>query len=106
MAALRLARRQLYRITAAQKLFRHNFHEDAAVATSTPTMTVLQPGQSTVVPVTITPSGATGSVVDGTLYIDALVGGLLPVGGASGVLPAGQIAGVEMAALPYKYTVG
>src|SRR5580658_9316687 len=71
-----------------------------------PAMTVLQPGQSTVVPVTITPSGAAGSVVSGTLYIDALVGGLLPVGGASGVLAAGQVSGVEMAALPYEYTIG
>jgi hypothetical protein len=74
--------------------------------TATAAMTVLQPGQSIVVPVTITPSGPAGSVVSGTLYVDTLVGGLLPVGGASGVLPAGQIAGVEMAALPYKYTVG
>jgi hypothetical protein len=69
-------------------------------------MTVLQPGQSTMVPVTITASGTTGSVVSGTLYIDALVGGLLPVGQASGVLSTGQISGVEMAALPYKYTIG
>jgi hypothetical protein len=67
---------------------------------STPAMTVLQPGQSIVVPVTIIPSGPAGSVVCGTLYIDALVGGLLPVGQASGVLPTGQISGVEMAALP------
>jgi DNA-binding SARP family transcriptional activator len=73
---------------------------------ATPAMTVLQPGDSTVVPVTITPSGTAGSVVRGTLYVDALVGGLLPVGGASGVLPTGQISGVEMAALPYEYTIG
>jgi len=73
---------------------------------ATPAMRVLQPGQSIVVPVTITPSGTAGSVVSGTLYVDALVGGLLPVGGASGVLPAGQISGVEMAALPYEYTIG
>ena len=73
---------------------------------ATPAMTVLQPGASIVVPVTITPSGPAGSVVRGTLYIDALVGGLLPVGQASGVLPAGQISGVEMAALPYEYTIG
>jgi hypothetical protein len=73
---------------------------------ATPAMTVLQPGHSIVVPVTITPSGPAGSVVSGTLYVDALVGGLLPVGGASGVLPAGQISGVEMAALPYEYTIG
>jgi hypothetical protein len=50
---------------------------------ATPAMTVLQPDQSIVVPVTITPSGPAGSVVCGTLYIDALVGGLLPVGQAS-----------------------
>ena len=74
--------------------------------TATAAMTVLEPGQSIVVPVTITPSGPAGSVVSGTLYVDALAGGLLPVGGASGVLPAGQISGVEMGALPYKYTVG
>jgi hypothetical protein len=73
---------------------------------ATPTMTVLQPGQSIVVPVTITPSGPAGSVVCGTLYIDALAGGLLPVGQASGVLPTGQISGVEMTALPYEYTIG
>jgi hypothetical protein len=64
---------------------------------ATPTMTVLQPGHSIVVPVTITPSGAVGSVVRGTLYVDALVGGLLPVG---------QVSGVEMAGLPYEYTIG
>jgi hypothetical protein len=73
---------------------------------ATPAMKVLPPGQSIVVPVTITPSGPAGSVVSGTLYVDALVGGLLPVGGASGVLPAGQISGVEMSALPYEYTIG
>jgi hypothetical protein len=73
---------------------------------ATPTMKVLQPGQSIVVSVTITPSGTAGSVVSGTLYVDALVGGLLPVGQASGVLPTGQISGVEMAALPYEYTIG
>jgi hypothetical protein len=71
-----------------------------------PAMTVLQPGHSIVVPVTITPSGTAGSVVRGTLYVDALVGGLLPVGQASGLLPTGQISGVEMAALPYEYTIG
>jgi hypothetical protein len=73
---------------------------------ATPAMSVLRPGASIVVPVTITPSGTAGSVVSGTLYVDALVGGLLPVGGASGVLPAGQISGVEMDALPYEYTIG
>ena len=83
-----------------------DFNLTAINPNATPTMRVLQPGQSIVVPVTITPSGTVGSVVSGTLYVDALVGGLLPVGGASGVLPAGQISGVEMAALPYEYTIG
>jgi Subtilase family/Peptidase inhibitor I9 len=64
---------------------------------ATPKMIVLWPGHSIVVPVTITPSGTAGSVVRGTLYIEALVGGLLPVG---------QTSGVEMAALPYEYTIG
>ncbi len=73
---------------------------------ATSAMKVLPPGKSIVVPVTITPSGPAGSVVTGTLYVDALVGGLLPVGGASGVLSAGQISGVEMDALPYEYTIG
>jgi WD40 repeat protein len=43
--------------------------------TATPKMTVLQPGHSIVIPVTITPSGPARSVVCGTLYVDALVGG-------------------------------
>jgi hypothetical protein len=47
--------------------------------------------------VTITPSGKAGSVVRGTLYVDALAGGLLPIG---------QVSGVELAALPYEYTIG
>jgi hypothetical protein len=83
-----------------------DYNQTALNPNATPAMKVLQPGQSIVVPVTITPSGTAGSVVSGTLYVDALVGGLLPVGGASGVLPAGQISGVEMSALPYEYTIG
>ncbi len=57
---------------------------------------VLNPGQSGVINVTITPSGASGTVVTGTLYIDDYV---------SGVPPYGQIAGDELAALPYTYTI-
>jgi hypothetical protein len=83
-----------------------DYNLTAVNPSATAAMTVLQPGQSIVVPVTITPSGTAGSVVSGTLYVDTLVGGLLPVGGASGVLPAGQISGVEMDALPYEYTIG
>jgi hypothetical protein len=74
-----------------------DFNLTAINPKATPAMTVLRPGHRVVVPVTITPSGTAGSVVRGTLYIDALVGGLLPVG---------QTSGVEMAALPYEYTIG
>ena len=45
---------------------------------------------------TITPSGASGTVVSGTLYVDDFV---------SNVPPYGQIAGDELAALPYSYTI-
>jgi hypothetical protein len=74
-----------------------DFNLTAINPKATPAMTVLRPGHSIVVPVTITPSGKTGSVVRGTLYVDALVGGLLPIG---------QTSGVELAALPYEYTIG
>jgi hypothetical protein len=57
----------------------------------------LQPGQSVTVNVTITPKGTAGTADSGTLYLDTL---------QSGVPPYGQIAGDEVAALPYSYTVG
>ncbi|HTR93812.1 MAG TPA: S8 family serine peptidase [Trebonia sp.] len=57
----------------------------------------LQPGQSATVNVTITPAGTSGTADSGTLYLDTL---------QSGVPPYGQIAGDEVAALPYSYTVG
>jgi hypothetical protein len=57
---------------------------------------VLAPGQSAVVDVTITPSGAAGTVVRGNLYIDALT---------DNVPPYGQFSGDELAALPYAYTI-
>jgi hypothetical protein len=46
--------------------------------------------------VTITPSGASGTTVHGTLYVDDFV---------SGVPPYGQAAGDELAGLPYAYTI-
>ncbi len=58
---------------------------------------VLNPGQSTTVDVTITPTGTPGTVVSGTLYVDDLLGA---------VPPAGTVAGNEVAGLPYTYTVG
>ncbi|HEV2372704.1 MAG TPA: S8 family serine peptidase [Streptosporangiaceae bacterium] len=57
---------------------------------------VINPGQSDTFNVTITPSGTSGTAVSGTLYIDDFV---------NNVPPFGQIAGDELAALPYSYTI-
>jgi hypothetical protein len=46
--------------------------------------------------VTITPAGASGTVVNGNLYVDD---------SASAVPPYGQTSGDEMAAIPYEYTI-
>ena len=73
---------------------------DIWLATLNPAATfspvVLNPGQSGTIDVTITPSGAAGTVVSGTLYVDDFV---------SSVPPYGQISGDELAAFPYKYTI-
>jgi hypothetical protein len=47
--------------------------------------------------VTFRAAGTAGATVSGTLYLDAL---------QSGVPPYGQLAGDEVAALPYSYKVG
>ena len=57
---------------------------------------VIQPGQTATIPVTITPSGTSGTVVSGQLYVNELV---------ANVPPYGQESGDELAALPYTYTV-
>jgi hypothetical protein len=57
---------------------------------------VLAPGQRGVIEVTITPSGAPGSVVAGTLYVDDFT---------SDVPPYGQVSGDELAAIPYAYRI-
>jgi hypothetical protein len=57
---------------------------------------VLNPGQTGTISVTITPSGASGTVVTGTLYLDDFV---------SFVPPYGQGTGDELAAFPYTYTI-
>ena len=57
---------------------------------------VINPGQTAIVNVTITPSGPSGTVVAGTLYVDDFL---------SGVPPYGNIAGDELAAIPYTYTI-
>ena len=59
---------------------------------------VLNPGETGTISVTITPTGASGTVVSGTLYIDDVVQGVPP--------PAyGQSGGDELTAFPYSYTI-
>lgn len=58
----------------------------------------VNPGQSETIPVTITPSGTSGTVVSGTLYVDdeqALIFG------GEGLAPNGN----QLAAFPYAYTI-
>ena len=57
---------------------------------------ILNPGQSGVINVTITPSGSSGTQVSGTLYVDDLL---------DNVPPYGQFTGDELAGLPYSYTI-
>ena len=52
----------------------------------------LGPGQRGTMILTITPSGKTGKVVNGTLYVDVF-SGRLGIGG-------------EVVAIPYQYTIG
>jgi hypothetical protein len=63
------------------------------------TPVVINPGDSATIDVTITPSGAPGTVVDGTLYVDAF---------ATGTPNAAyeQFAADQLAGLPYAYTIG
>ena len=57
----------------------------------------LQSGKSATVKVTFKAAGTAGSIVSGTLYLDTL---------QSGVSAYGQLAGDQVAALPYSYKVG
>jgi hypothetical protein len=56
----------------------------------------LNPGQTAVIPVTITPTGSHGSVVNGTLYVDDFFGEL-------GIYE--QTTANDLAAIPYSYTI-
>jgi hypothetical protein len=56
----------------------------------------INPGESAVIQVTITPAGTSGTVVSGNLYIDAIEGAIPPY-----FVPSGD----ELAALPYTYTI-
>jgi hypothetical protein len=57
---------------------------------------VINPGQSAVIDVTITPSGVSGTQVSGTLYVDDFL---------SNVPPFGQISADELTGIPYEYTI-
>jgi hypothetical protein len=57
----------------------------------------LNPGQSAVIDVTITPAGTSGTQVNGNLYVDDYT---------PGIPPYGQVAGNELVAIPYSYTIG
>jgi hypothetical protein len=57
---------------------------------------VINPGQSATINVTITPSGASGTVVRGSLFVDDFL---------TNVPPYGQQGPDELAALPYTYTI-
>ena len=64
---------------------------------------VVNPGQSVTIPVTITPSGAAGSTVSGTLYLDD---SSVPPGGVTyNEIPGQWPVGSEVAAFPYSYTI-
>jgi hypothetical protein len=65
---------------------------------------VVNPGQSVSIPVTITPSGAAGTVVSGTLYIadSSFISPDLNFDDEPGFTPEGS----DVAAFPYSYTIG
>jgi hypothetical protein len=64
--------------------------------TATVSPVVIGPGQTGVINVTFTPAGASGTVVNGTLYVDDLT---------DGVPPYYQFTGDELAAIRYSYTI-
>src|SRR6185437_5850530 len=57
---------------------------------------IVNPGQTVTIPVTVTAKGASGTVVNGTLYVDAV---------ETGTPPYGELTGDEVAAIPYSYTI-
>ncbi len=77
--------------------------QGATSASATFTPVVVQPGQSATIPVTITPSGASGSTVSGTLYLaDAsLIPGIVTFNDLSGNFPEAS----DVAAFPYTYQI-
>jgi Subtilase family/Peptidase inhibitor I9 len=84
-------------------LWLQSIHRNAAVQVFT-----IQPGQSAVIPVTITPSGSTGQVVSGTLYVDELAELASSATNAENYQPKQAFfqTGSQVAALPYEYQIG
>lgn len=72
-------------------------------ASNTFTPTVVNPAQSVTIPVTITPAGASGTKVTGTLYLDdsSVVPSIVTFNALSTNGPEGS----EVAAFPYSYTI-
>jgi Subtilase family/Peptidase inhibitor I9 len=58
---------------------------------------IVNPGQTRTITVTITPAGQPGNIVSGHLYVDDF---------AASIPPYAQVAGSELAALPYQYKIG
>lgn len=75
----------------------------AAFAGDTFTPIVVNPGKSVTIPVTITPSGASGTTVTGTLYLDDswVVPNIVTINALSANGPERS----EVAAFPYSYTI-
>ncbi|HYB26912.1 MAG TPA: hypothetical protein VEF89_09890, partial [Solirubrobacteraceae bacterium] len=77
----------------------------AVNATSPVTPVVVNPGMSATIPVAIAPSGRSGTVVNGTLYVDDLTI-------VNGLATWNELGGVnveqasDLAAIPYQYTIG
>jgi len=57
---------------------------------------VINPGQTAVINVTIVPEGSAGAVVSGNLYVDVLT---------ASVPPNATVAGDQLAAIPYSFTI-
>ncbi len=80
-----------------------DFWLQAVNASATVNPVVVAPGQSATIPVTITPSGASGSVVNGTLYVDDLTSA--PGAATYQELAFNVSQASELAAIPYEYTI-
>ncbi len=71
-------------------------------ATLTPI--IVQPGQTVTIPVTITPNGAAGHVVSGTIYVSAV--SFNPAAVTFNLLPSTAPTASTVASFPYTYTIG